>query len=144
MKTRHFLAKLDRQRIESAIADAELKTSGEIRVMIHHKPVGDAVAFAQREFVGRGMQNTKERNAVLIFVAPVSQKFALVGDEGVHRQCGDAFWRELASAMQNHFRGGDYTAALLEGIARAGELLARHFPRQPDDKNELPDKVIEQ
>jgi uncharacterized membrane protein len=144
MKTRHFVAKLDRRRIESAIAEAELKTSGEIRVMIHHQPVEDAVAFARREFVRLGMQKTKERNAVLIFVAPVSQKFALIGDEGVHRQCGDAFWQELASAMQNHFRAGDHTAAMLEGIARAGELLARHFPRRPDDKNELPDAVIEE
>lgn len=144
MKTRHFINQLDRQAIETAIRDAELKTSGEIRVVIHHQPVEDAVAFAQSEFIRLGMQQTRHRNAVLLFVAPVSQSFALIGDEGVHQKCGDAFWQELAAAMQKYFTAGNYTAAIREGIDRAGQLLAREFPRQAGDANELPDKVIEQ
>ncbi|MBI2517194.1 MAG: TPM domain-containing protein [Opitutae bacterium] len=144
MKTRHFINKLQRQLIEDAIRDAEQKTSGEIVVLIHHKPVQDAVAFARNEFLRRGLQETKERNAVLIFVAPESQSFALIGDEGVHQKCGDTFWSELAATMQGDFRAGNYTAALLDGIERAGALLAEHFPARPDDKNELPNRVIEQ
>lgn len=144
MKTRHFIGKLHRQLIEGAIRDAERKTSGEIVVIIHHKPVEDAVAFARNEFLRRGLQQTKERNAVLIFIAPESQSFALIGDQGVHEKCGDSFWSELASAMQEELRAGNYTAALLEGIERAGTLLAAHFPSHPDDKNELPNRVIEQ
>jgi uncharacterized membrane protein len=144
MKHRHFIAKLDRQLIESAIRAAELKTSGEIRVIIHRKPVADAVAAAQGEFLRRGMQKTRDRNAVLIFVAPTSQNFAVIGDEGVHRQCGDTFWPELAARMTEHFKAGRFTDGLVQGIGRAGELLARHFPRRPDDRNELPDAVIEQ
>jgi len=135
---------MDRTRIEAAIHDAETKTSGEIVVVIHHEPVADAVAFARQEFVRRGLHQTKARNAVLLFVAPESQSFALIGDEGVHRECGAAFWSELAATMQGHFRAGDYTAALLSGIARAGALLAQHFPAGPDDRNELPDQVIEE
>lgn len=144
MKTRLFIGKLHRQLIEAAIRDAELKTSGEIVVLVHHKPVKDAVAFARNEFLRRGLQETKERNAVLIFIAPESQTFALIGDEGVHRKCGDDFWRELAATMQENFRAGNHTAALLDGIERAGSLLARHFPRQSGDVNELSDRVIEQ
>ena len=144
MKPGHFIAKLDRQRIETAIAQAELQTSGELRVVIHRKPVADAVAAARHEFVRLGMTKTRQRNAVLLFVAPASQAFAIIGDEGVHAKCGDPFWTEVAAAMQKNFRDGDHTAALLEGIGRAGALLAAHFPREPGDANELPDRVIEQ
>ncbi len=143
MKHRHFIKQLDRKLIESAIHDAELKTSGEIRVLIHHQPVEDAVAFAQKEFLRLGMQKTRQHNAVLIFVAPVSQKFAVIGDAAVHAQCGDAFWPELASALAGHFKQGEFTAGLLHGIQRAGALLAEHFPPGPDDRNELPDQIIE-
>ena len=144
MKHRHFISQLDRKLIESALRDAELGTSGEIRVIVHHQPVEDAVAFAQAEFIRLGMQKTRKRNAVLIFVAPVSQKFAVIGDEAVHRKCGDPFWQEMAAAMQENFRAGHYTAALFEGIKRAGALLAQHFPPRPGNTDELPDQVIEQ
>jgi len=144
MKTKHFIQLLDHPRIESAIAAAEAKTSGEIRVVVQHRPVDDAVSFAQAEFFRLGMQKTRDRNAVLLFVAPASQSFAIIGDEGVHQKCGNEFWNQLAAAMQADFRREDYTGALVGGIERAGALLAGHFPRRPDDTNELPDRVIEQ
>ena len=144
MKHRHLINQLDRKLLESTLRDAESGTSGEIRVVVHHKPVADAVAFAQTEFLRLGMQKTRDRNAVLIFVAPVSQKFAVIGDEAVHRKCGDPFWQEMAAAMQENFRAGNYTAALREGIKRAGALLAQHFPPRAGDRDELPNHVIEQ
>jgi uncharacterized membrane protein len=142
MKHRQFISKLDHPRIEAAIRAAELKTSGEICVVIHRQPVADAVAVAQAEFVRRGMKKTRHRNAVLIFVAPVSQSFAVIGDEAVHAKCGDVFWQELAATLSAHFKDGRFTEGLVQGVERAGSLLARHFPRDPDDKNELPDQVV--
>jgi len=144
MKTRHFIKQIDRRLVEAAIQEAESRTSGEIRVLVHHQPVEDAMAAAQQEFLRLGMQKTAQRNAVLILVAPVSQKFAVIGDTGVHEKCGDAFWQELAAAMTGHFKQGQFTAGLQHGIARAGALLAEHFPRRPDDVDELPNQVIEQ
>jgi uncharacterized membrane protein len=143
MKPRHFLATLDAARIEAAIGRAEARTSGEIRVLVDHRAVPDPVAAARREFLRLGMQRTAARNAVLLFVAPASQTFALVGDEGVHARCGDAFWREVAAGMEERFRAGDPTAAICEGIDRAGTLLAAEFPRREDDRNELPDRIVE-
>jgi uncharacterized membrane protein len=144
MKPAQFIKSLDHARLEAAIAAAEAKTSGEIRVMVYQKPIDDAVSFAQTEFLRLGMQKTRERNAVFFFVAPASQSFAIIGDEGVHQKCGNAFWSELAATMQSGFRHEDYTGALAEGIERAGGLLAGHFPRRPDDTNELPNRVLEQ
>jgi uncharacterized membrane protein len=88
------------------------------------------------------MEKTRERNGVLIFVAPQAQTFAVIGDTAVHAKCGDAFWQELAHAMSTHFQKSDFNLGLLLGIRKAGELLAEHFPRGSDDRNELSDDVI--
>lgn len=143
MKPNQFIHELDRRAIEEAIQAAELKTSGELRVVISRKTIADPVAAAREEFARQGMQQTRERNGVLLFIAPASQGFAIIGDEGIHAKCGDRFWREVAAAMEKEFRDGRHTAALLEGIARAGGLLAGYFPRRPDDANELPNTVLE-
>jgi putative membrane protein len=43
--------------------------------------------------------------------------------------------------MSGHLRQAEFTTGILHGIRKAGELLARHFPRQPEDVNELPDAI---
>ena len=135
--------KIDHARIVAAIGDAEGRTSGEIRVIVSRRTTADAVAAAKIQFERLGMTGTAARNGVLIFLAPRSRSFAVIGDTGVHEKCGDAFWTELAAAMTEHFKRGDFTAGLVLGIARAGALLAENFPRQTDDRNELPNSVEE-
>jgi uncharacterized membrane protein len=140
----NFLASLppiDDARVVAAIGAAEQRTSGEIRIFISSRRVEEPVSAAQTQFEQMGMTRTAARNGVLIFVAPASRAFAVIGDRGIHEKCGDGFWRELAAAMNDHFRGGRFTEGLVLGIERAGELLAAHFPRSPDDRNELPDQI---
>jgi uncharacterized membrane protein len=141
MTARSFLKKLRHDDIVAAIREAEKKTSGELRVFISRKPVADAVAAAQAHFLQMGMERTRERNGVLIFVAPRSRQFAVIGDRGVHERCGESFWKELATEMSGHFAKSEFTTGIVSGLKKAGELLARHFPRSPDDVNELPDEV---
>lgn len=134
---------IDDARVVAAIGAAEQRTSGEIRVVLARQPASDPVAAAKAQFEKLGMTQTAARNGVLIYVAPASRTFAVIGDTGVHEKCGDPFWSALATAMTDHFRRGDFTGGLVLGIDRAGALLAEHFPRAPDDRNELPDKVEE-
>jgi uncharacterized membrane protein len=138
-----FETQLDHDRIRRAIAAAEQRTSGELRVVVHQYPAVDALAAAKEEFARLGMHRTRERNAVLIFVAPLSRTFALYGDTGIHAKCGDGFWQEVADAMSGHFKREAYTDGLVHALERAGELLAVHFPRRTDDRNELSDDVVE-
>jgi len=141
MKHRAFLQQLAHADIVAAIRRAEQKTSGEIRVFISRKAVDDPVAAGQAQFDRLGMRQTSHRNGVLIFVAPTARKFAILGDTGVHEKCGDAFWRAVAAEMTGHFKNAAFTAGIVHGIQKAGELLAVHFPAQPGDTNELPDQV---
>lgn len=141
MTAEEFLNQLNHDGIVAAIKSAEAKTSGEIRVFISHKHRADALAAAQRRFAKLGMTKTRERNAVLIYVAPLARTFAVIGDMAVHAKCGEPFWKEVATAMETRFRQGGFTEGIIEAIRRAGELLAKHFPPKPDDRNELPDSV---
>ena len=141
MKTRDFLEKIRNEEIVGAIQAAEKKTSGEIRVFISRMDIEDPVAAAKTEFERLGMTRTRERNGVLIYVAPRVRKFAVIGDQGVHERCGQAFWQVLTAEMSEQFRDSHFTRGLMHGVKKAGDLLAEHFPCGPDDKNELPDKI---
>lgn len=137
-----FTESLDHDRLQQAISAAERRTSGEIRVVVKAGKVDDPTAGAAREFAKLKMHETAERNAVLFFIAPDARKFAVFGDQGIHEKCGAEFWQGVAAAMETHFRTGDPTAALVEGIGRAGELLASEFPHQRDDVDELPNTIV--
>lgn len=138
-----FEARLDRSRIELAIAAAEKRTSGELRVVVHTEKTDDPLAVATQEFARLGMDRTRERNAVLLLVAPRSRTFAFYGDVGVHAKCGPQFWQDLADALAADFHRGAFTDGIVAALNKAGELLARDFPIGPDDRNELSDDVVE-
>jgi uncharacterized membrane protein len=142
MHPKEFITQLDEARIVAAIAAAESRSSGQIRVYMSRKRRADALAYAQRRFAALGMTKTRQRNGVLIYLAPRTRQFAVVGDLGVHEKCGDAFWREVAAAMSDLMRQNQFTEAILHGITRVGDLLAAHFPHDPDAPDELPDEII--
>jgi uncharacterized membrane protein len=144
MKPHHFLKAVDHDRIVQAIAAAEKRTSGEIRVFISRHKTSDALHAAGLCFTKLQMTRTPLRNAVLIFIAPVSHQFAVVGDTAVHAKCGDNFWHEVVEGMEPSLKRGEFTEALVHGVEKVAALLAAHFPPSADGRNNLPDAVVEE
>jgi uncharacterized membrane protein len=143
MKTKAFFSQLDHDRMVAAIVAAEKHTSGEIRVYVSHRRVTDVRRAAIHQFQKLGMHQTKHRNAVLIFVAPESQNFFIVVDEAVHAKCGEALWEQVVAEMQEQFRKAKFTDGIIHGIHTAGKLLAQHFPRDHEGRNELPNSIVD-
>jgi len=144
MRTKEFLSKLEHDRIVKAIREAESRTSGEIRIYVQRgKFETDPITVAQKKFQRLGMHKTRERNAVLIFVAPRAHKFAVVGDTAIHEKCGEQFWQHVVDGMRGHFQNEKFSHALTEAINEVGKVLATHFPRTSANANELPDEIIE-
>jgi uncharacterized membrane protein len=144
MKPKAFLNQLEHGRIVEAIRAAEGASRGEVRVHVSSRKVDDAEAAARAQFESLGMAATAERNGVLIYVAPESQTFAVIGDTGIHEHCGPAFWSDVAAAMQEDFRAGRFTDGIVKGVTRTGAVLAEKFPRtDAADRNELADDVSE-
>lgn len=142
MQPKDFVCQIDDHRLTDAIAAAEGKSSGEVRVYVSEKQVGDVVSEAKVHFLRLGMEKTQARNGVLIYIAPRSRNFAVVGDIGIHQRGGQDLWQEAAAAMERHLTQGQFTEALVAAIEKVGAVLAAHFPRQPGDKNELPDDIV--
>jgi uncharacterized membrane protein len=129
------------QQITDAIKEAELNTSGEVRVHIEQKCKGDALDRATNVFETLKMHKTEQRNGVLFYLAVKDHKFAILGDAGINQKTGDQFWSEIKDLMQDKFRTGLFTDGLTEGIKMAGLKLKAHFPYQSNDKNELSDEI---
>src|SRR5438067_12779537 len=144
MRTKEFLSRLEHDRIVGAIREVESKTSSQIRVYVQRGKVSvDPLIAAQKKFQRLGMHKTRERNAVLIFVAPRAHKFAVVGDKAIHEKCEEHLWQRLVDKMREHFRNEKFSQALVEAIEETGKALASHFPKRSTSSHELPDEIVE-
>jgi uncharacterized membrane protein len=143
-KAKSFFDGLDRPTIVAAIERAEAKSLGEIRVHLHHGAVNDARAEAEKTFLKLGMDKTLQGSGCLVFIAPESRAFAVIGGSGIHEKVGDAFWIEARDAARARFAEGKFTEGIVGAVDRLGDALALFFPKTgPRDTNELPDEVSE-
>jgi len=127
--------------IRQAILNAELDTSGEIRVHLQKKCSGDILDCAADIFKSLGMDKTEARNGVLIYLAVDNRSFAIIGDSGINAVVPADFWESTKALMINHFREGRFAEGLVAGITKAGEQLKKHFPYMKGDVNELSDDI---
>ena len=141
MKIEEYFTKEQKKEIEASIKEAELNTSGEIRVHIEDECKGDTLDRASYIFKILGMHKTDLRNGVLFYLALKSKKFAILGDAGINAKVSEGFWDNIKNIMQEHFSNGEYSEGLSTGIILAGEALRKHFPYQEDDINELSNEI---
>lgn len=143
MHPHHFFTREEKQRITGAIAAAEARTAGEIRVHVESDAGGEPVARARQVFAALGMNRTEAENGVLIYLAVRERKFAIIGDRGIDRVVPAGFWEDTKETMAGFFREGKFVEGVVHGIESAGEHLAKYFPRAADDVNELTDAISE-
>jgi uncharacterized membrane protein len=141
MNALNFFSKEEKELIKSAVKEAELNTSGEIRVHMDNHCKEDVMDRAAWWFAKLEMHKTEQRNGVLFYLAVKDQKFAILGDMGVNSVTSDDFWDSIKEKMAGRFSEGSFTSGLQEGILMAGQALKEHFPYQDGDVNELSDEI---
>jgi len=141
MSVKNFFTTQEKEDITIAIKNAELDTSGEIRVHIEETCRGDARDRAAYIFDKLNMQKTEQRNGVLFYLALKNRKFSILGDAGINSVVPENFWDDIRDIMLDHFRENNFVDGLVEGITMAGQQLKKHFPYQMDDVNELSDEI---
>lgn len=135
-------AEIDDRVIIAAIEEAERHTSGEIRVHIENQCPEEVLDRAAYWFQRLGMHRTKQRNGVLIYLALLDHKFAIIGDVAIHQKVSSDFWEKTKEEMLQYFRKGEITQGLAKGILRVGYQLREHFPYDPHtDENELSNEI---
>ena len=140
-KVEAFLSAEEEQDIIKAIRTAEQNTSGEIRIHIENSSKLDAFDRAMEVFHYLKMDNTKQQNGVLIYVAVEDKTFVIYGDKGINDVVPKGFWDSTKDVIQSHFKHGNFKQGLIEGVLKAGEQLETHFPWIHGDINELPDAI---
>ena len=138
---RRFFSKEDQEKIMNAILNAELDTSGEIRVHIESTLKGDVLDRAAFIFKKLKMDRTELHNGVLFYLAVKSHKFAIIGDSGINKEVPENFWNDIKEKMTEYFKQNKFTEGLVYGITETGKHLKKHFPHHLDDINELPDEI---
>lgn len=136
-----FFTETEQKQIIEAIKEAELNTSGEIRLHIEAKCKPDAYVRAKKVFESLGMHKTELKNAVLFYVAYRDKKFAILGDSGIHEKVSQQFWDEEKELMLQYFKNGNYAEGLCLSIIKAGKKLKQYFPYQQNDTNELSNEI---
>jgi len=127
--------------IKHAILDAELDTSGEIRVHLENTCSGDVLDRAAYIFRKLRMDETDLRNGVLIYLAVKNRRFAIIGDTGINAVVDKDYWERLKARMTNYFREGKFAEGLEDAIYDVGQRLKTHFPYKKGDINELSDEI---
>ena len=143
MKVKHFLSALEHQRIHQAIQSAEEGTSGRLVLYISHRKIADALTAAHHEFHKRKLETNTDKNNLLIFLAPKTQKVAVVGGTALHDKVGQVWWDNFIPHLTRHFKEGRYTDGLVAGIELAGQALKTHFPASTTDRTDRQDIVEE-
>lgn len=141
MSAKNLFTQEEQDSIVNAIKTAELNTSGEIRVHIEKHCKGDVLEKAASWFAKLDMHKTELRNGVLVYLAVVDKKFAIIGDVGINKKVPDDFWDATKLKMLEHFKVNNLSKGLEEGVLLAGEQLKSFFPWQSDDINELVDDI---
>jgi uncharacterized membrane protein len=137
-----FFTPDEERQIMTAIKAAETASSGEIRLFVESFCRDTVEKRSVQIFKKLKMFRTRERNGVLLYVAMESRKFAIFGDEGIHKKMGFSYWTTEAATMKSFFERGEIIEGLCKTIVDIGEVLKTHFPHASDDRNELPDKPV--
>ncbi len=138
---KQYFSVSDQNRIIEAIRLAELETSGEIRVHIEEHCPGDPIERAKEMFFSLNMHQTAQQNGVIIYLALLDKKFAILGDKGIHDKVTDNFWQAEKDLMKSYFVKSEYTEGLVQAIEQVGEKLKVNFPYQKNDTNELSNDI---
>ncbi len=136
-----FFSADEELRIENAIENAELKTSGEIRVFIESTCKTKVHIRTIEIFKLLKMHNTADRNGVLLYIAMSDRQFAVFGDAGIHKHLGFGFWEKQAKYLRDFFEQNEKVEGIVNVINNIGENMAVYFPDAGTNSNELPNSI---
>ena len=88
-------------------------------------------------------RRTRGRTGVLIYLSIAERRAEIVADSAIHAIVAQDVWGEAMAALLGEVRAGRPADGLIAAIGRVGAVLAEHFPREENDVNELPDRLIE-
>ena len=143
----HFISDDEMLRISNRIREVEKTTAGEICVAVkehlhflqRNKPIH---ALAEKEFVRLGVDKTRDKTGILIFVLLPRRQFYIMADTGINKKVPENTWDAIKDEMQKMFLTGEFSKGIIHGVQKVGNILSEHFPVKPDDMDEISNEII--
>lgn len=98
--------------------------------------------FALASFTEQGLHYTKNHTGILLFVSLLEHRVEVLADRGINEKVDAGTWDEIVATLGAGLKSGTACDAFCQAIERCGAILAAHFPRQADDKDELSNRLI--
>ncbi len=137
-----FFKDAEKDAIVTSIRNAEMHTSGEIRVHIDDRCDQNPFDRAVSLFQHLKMDKKPFRNAVLIYIAVKDKKFSVIGDESLHHKVGNDYWKTISHQLHEDFKAGNYGNGIIKAVETIGTTLSKYFPAIDElDRNELSDDI---
>lgn len=137
----NFLTAPEASLVDNAIKEAEGNTSAEIKLVVVRHCWDSLYKKAARIFKKLELQNTEQRNCVLVLLSTANREFLIYGDKGIHEKVGQGFWDDVRTEMLEKFRLDEFGQGIADGIRAIGEKLCEHFPKETNDQNEVPNEI---
>jgi len=96
---------------------------------------------ARETFQRLKIRKTRDATGILIYVSLYEHMVHVVGDETINSKLSQEDWDAICQTIITGFKSGKPDEGMRNGILLSGELLARHFPVEPGDRNELFDTL---
>ena len=138
-----------RAEVERAIGEAERRHAGEICFAIESAlPLPELWAGvtprerAMHVFSLLRVWDTAANNGVLIYVLLADGAIEIVADRAIAARIDAGEWQRLCCDIETAFGRGEYAAGAVAAVRAVGEHLARHFPAQRGEADELPNQPV--
>ena len=102
--------------------------------------VGEA---ALKSFYSKGLQNTRDRTGILIFISVFERLAYVLADEGINAKVNPKVWQEVVDIVVKGIKEHKQAEGICEAVRRCGELIEKNFPIKPDDTNELDNLIVD-
>lgn len=143
---RRGISAADLTALTTAIAASETRHRGELRFVLEGALPLDTLRYDQTArqraiqlFSELRVWDTADNSGVLIYVQLIDRQVEILADRGINAKVAQSEWDAICREMEIAFAEGQWRSGAVSAIARAGDLLAQHFPATDNNPNELPD-----
>ena len=93
-------------------------------------------------FTAEGLHQTRDHTGILIFVSLLEHEVEVLADRGINEKVPQGTWDEVVGIVTAGLKSSQGGDAFCKAIERCGAVLSEHFPRSPDDKDELSNRLV--
>jgi len=113
------------------------------RLLASNRRIAEAVhTLALASFTDRGLHHTRDHTGILILISLLEHRVEVLADRGINQKVSAGTWDEIVHTITAGIKSGQASDAFCRAIERCGAILAEHFPRQADDRDELPNQLV--